>query len=387
MVIKNITIPPCKELLIDSSAFTLKVIKGVLDHLGQELLSHHVYTFQSGQYFFTSFDGCEVELDNVELSYVSDGNIESIFDLAVNISKKEDINTNKKMVYFVLGHGRSTFLQTISNLLIRMSKKILLMELDPHTGFLVFPGAIATTLLSNIISIEEGIQNEILTYFYGNDRIENKELFEIHKTCLFKKWKENDAFFVLWPNEEIVPGEEEINNYIKKETESDTNILGKKFDFIPYYIIIGDERLYHTLQSSKKTLISCYKYQKRVNKFNKKVFNYFHGQSNQLTPIITNKNIKIHSIGERYLPPMSALPIGHERKMNNLTIKTVAPELNSIVAISYAKDEKELIKSPVKGFILTKQIGNVQSYMCVQEKISDGMFLQGNLKYCEEEDQ
>ncbi|ELQ75452.1 mRNA cleavage and polyadenylation factor IA/II complex, subunit CLP1, partial [Trachipleistophora hominis] len=348
----QVQVPALHELRLETgkTPATLRVVTGSLDILGQELLTDHPYTF-TGTLFFTTFHGCTVELnDDIALQYTSTSNIERIFDLASTLSG----------TYNVVGHGRCTFLQTLCNLCVRMGKKVLISEIDPAQGFLVFPGVMGTMLVENLVCYDDDVQNEKLCYFYGDTEIKNREYYDMLSSKVLSHTKHNDLHLIVFPNENVVQDEESSDNFV----------------------VVGDERMFHTIKSRNKEFVPCHGYTKKA-KTNALIYNYFHGKTGRYTPFILSERLRIYSVGEKFVPPTSALPLGAQRKMNTCVATPTSAEQDSIVAISYAKDEEEVGVRPVAGFVLIRSVQPL-TFLCAQTTVSkDALYVQGNIKYSE----
>lgn len=465
MPFKKLKLLPFDELIVSGSNYTLKPVSGILEHMGTEMI--HEQTLNRPEFFHT-LKGATVET-NAEVAYVTRGNMRDIWKLVEMIiehqqpekviyhSNNEQKDSNKsdrvqiendksdrvqtddtetvqwktdhndtdnsyivqtstslnlgkkalfnnKFVYKIVGNGKSTLCQTLCNILTRLNRRILLIELDPSQGHLCFPGVLGIRKM-HVPVIVEDYSNSLL-YFYGNDKIENMEYYK----CLRERILEN-------------------RRLLKDCSEKMIEILldGQVSDDIDniFYIVVGNETLFHQISSNNKYFVSCHRYQKKDKHF--KIQEYFYGEvtykgeaykgesfngdqfthgdtsipptdesekcfksskennntfllHQSPTPVIMKKHLKIHQIGEQFLPPMSALPIGHDRKTNNLMIRSIRPEQNSIIAISYGKDERELLEKPVKGFLM--YMGEDQ-WLTVQDKINDGMFISGNIRVSE----
>ncbi|KRH92107.1 mRNA cleavage and polyadenylation factor IA/II complex, subunit CLP1, partial [Pseudoloma neurophilia] len=271
---------------------------------------------------------------------------------------------NKKRVYKVLGHGRSTVVKTLSNILTRLGHKTVITELDPSLGYLCFPGVLGVKKMEQI---NDQYDNSLF-FYYGNDKIENKEYYDV--IC------------------------KNIDNVKEKILTDDTiqillDIQSDNFDNENFfYIVVGDETLFHSINKKNKFFIPCFRY-KKIDKL-RKIREYFYGSNKKsdinnlsYTPIIIKKKgLKPLQIGEHFLAPSSCLPIGKESKINNLIIKTTKLENNQIVAISYGKDEKEVLDSPIKAFMIHL---TDDQYLTVQEKMDDGLIVSGQIRLLEDD--
>lgn len=460
MAFKKLKLSPFDELIVSGSHYTLIPINGVLEHLGTEIV--HNLSLNRTEFFYT-LKGCVIETDaevayvtqgnmakiwdlvelivdhqekskikgekctnpeqtisqNVEHQNLHIKNdIEQKFDEKTNqikessaepvpvkksdMDKSSPSNLNKgsttenapisnenvdypgntsTFCYKISGNGRTTLCQTLCNILTRLNRKVLVIELDPAQGHLCFPGTLGLKKM-NVPLISEDHGNSLL-YFYGNDKIENVEYFQ----CIREKILDNRIKLHENSSERMIE--------VFLDDQSD------KFDDIEniFHIVVGDETLFHQINTEHKFFVPCHRYEKKDKQF--KISEYFYGQAERqqeggskknqnttfsvltqsFTPIIMKKTLKIHQIGEQFLPPMSALPIGHDRKTNNLMIRAIRPEQNGIIAISYGKNERELLDQPIKGFLM--YMGDDQ-WLTVQEKINeDSMFLSGNIRISE----
>lgn len=369
---KKHKIPQFHQLIVSSSGpYTVKPLTGVLERLGREVL--HPVTLSSDAFFYTLRSECEIETD-AEVSYVTEGNMLKIFELTQFIADEVKNNKSKpseeqksSFVLKIIGQGRSTLCKTLTGILSRLNFIVQITEYDPSLGFTVFPGVIGLTRFNNTNFSEP----EKLCYFFGNEKIENQEYYDLIKNNMERMRKAPHDIEI------VLDCQDSVQN---KENNSENNTENSTLDLI---IVSGDETRFHLLQYPNKKFVPCHKYVKKDK--NHKIREYFYGsesntEDSSYTPVIINRNLKIVQVGEQYLPPLSALPIGQTRKTNNLIVRPFTAENGSVIGISHTsgstKSESFSVGAPVKGFIMC--VGENQ-WMTVQKNIEKEIFIGGNI--------
>ncbi|KAG0440844.1 Protein CLP1 like protein [Dictyocoela muelleri] len=357
---KQFSLNQNSELRFESdSKCTIKLLKGTAEYRGMELLQDKEYDFSETTGAIFTFHGCLLETENCTLEYISDeSNIPLIFD-----------NMNFKGTFGVVGKGRSTFTITIANFIVRIHKKVVITELDPETGNILFPGCIGTILNSHLIGptsknvITGFTLKEPNIWYYGSTNIKNKDQFlKLAKIILQKGEslaKENDCqHLVLLPNDHEIINKLEINNCF----------------------IIANERMHYTLNCNNKVKIQNTGYIEVARDIDRRIHNYFYGIYTPYT--VSVKDMKIVTVDE-YLPPASALPLGAERKVFNQEVRDVEPIGGSILGISQAMERDEVPLSPIIGFIVVSN-AEKRKVLCPQSKLPEAKFLiQGEVRYSE----
>lgn len=364
----------------------IKIIKGLAELKGAELVNNKWYLFTDTKTSIFTFTGCDLEIEGeCELAYIGErSNFPKLFDIYNGIVQSKNVKN-----ILILGQGQSTTAITMCNYFIRDQKKILFTELDTSKGN-IFPGTLSVMAIRNI-SINHFSLNNPFCLFYGSKEAENMELYELQMMEISKKAKE------LIENETDIIGNVVIAPFI------DFNSLNKMITQynINFIIVSKDERLYHRIKPKIQISINFIPNNGFIseNKIIKSIKRYFYGEQlsevnnnfvfkNIFTPSRIILNNKTHSfsiikVGEDFIAPDSALPIGANRKVGIIGVEDVDLIENSILAISDATDRDEVALKPVVGFLvcLDEKKGRVLS---IQPKLPKMNFLiQGNIKYIE----
>ncbi|EPR78317.1 pre-mRNA cleavage and polyadenylation factor Clp1 [Spraguea lophii 42_110] len=360
-----IELPPFHELRFEVSSsqiLSLKLLSGTCEIKGQELLDTKSYDIKNINSFIFTYHGCKMQLEGeCNLYYITkNSNILKIF------SKfNEYINENKNVL--VLGNGRSTFMTILANYFVRIHKDINLIELDVEKGFLVFPGVLGKVNIKKSIDFEYGIQyNDPNFYFYGESVINNIE-----------KYTE------MIENINDIRSENKMKLFLGNNNLENINLVLEKCK-IDEIIVLGDERLYNYIEFKNKTFIMNSGYYKDKIKIENKIYEYFHGKKDEYTPFTVNiSNFKVFKIGEDFVAPSSALPLGAKRKLSTNNIKEVQVVKDSVLGISPSENEEEIKTGSVIGFCVVYTEGNSIKVLAPQKQINFKHFIQSGIKYTE----
>ncbi|EQB62333.1 polyribonucleotide 5 -hydroxyl-kinase clp1 isoform 2 [Vairimorpha apis BRL 01] len=152
---------------------------------------------------------------------------------------------------------------------------------------------------------------------------------------------------------------------------------------IKQIVVVGDERKFNLIKTSTNKIyiqLTGYIYENNVNK---SIDRYFNGLNNEFTyhTFCVKRKWNIFRVGEECLAPESALPLGSTRKLDTLAVNEVDLKDNSIIGISEARSEDDIINSPVLGYCLVKNADTFK-IMCCQPKLPKySFFIQGDLLY------
>lgn len=373
------------------TSFKLTIQKGICEHKGMELLLNKEYVFNSKSFIFAHIES-EIKIEGDCDFYTSTSTstlkiidlLKALLDSEYAESQKSDQERynylanlsekkNTSRTFTVMGNGKSTFIQTITNYLVRSFKKILITELNPSSGFFLFPGCVGTMLKAKLMDKIE-LENPLI-YFYGSKDLQNLDYYQIilEKINAAIPNKEFDYHFII--------SSEEINDLCNNFE----NLKGN-------CIVLKDERLYHKICRAKSISVNE---SDQFLDINKPIFisggiyeeiskptpyQYFYGDYKYTSYSLTLKNVKIVRIGEKYVAPESALPIGEERKIKSDIIVEVEPKVGDILGVSFSSDENTIKESPVKGFVMVDEIG--ESYLKVlsaQPSIKCNYLIHGDL--------
>ncbi len=408
--------------------YKVMVIGGLAEVDGQELLNDKWYVFQHIRIGIFSFTGAKIRVDgDTEMAYLSGSSIapqvfgyfdermgeriimkmkncdksncndkvnfsdKSNCNDKVNFSDKSNcndklnsddmsnfndkLNSDSKVftvnTIMVIGHGRTTFCATFINYMLRMHQKVMFAEIDPGRGN-IFPGTLGCMIVDQIVDYQDRFRlNNPKCFFFGNTDVENIDLFDKQVDALFKiiRTKMEGHFNVV-----LAPmmDDERVDALVER--------LG-----IDEVVVVGNERMFHSHKfRSPKVFIENNTYV-CSNNISKSISAYFNGTSGQFSPssFTVKQKWAIVRIGEEYVAPDSALPIGAVRKVDKLGINRVELQKNTVLAISEAKREEDIITTPVAGFVVCLDPTNFR-ILSPQPKLPSGIFLiQGSFKYSE----
>nr|AGE95403.1 hypothetical protein ECU05_1130 [Encephalitozoon cuniculi] len=373
--VMEIRLQPNQEFRIEvneTQKLKVMVVSGLAEIKGQELLNERWYAFRNTKTFIFTFSGCKLKVEGAcDLQYVSDTtNVPLIFNILSFFSKR-GFDYSKLKTFMVVGNGRSTFCFTLINFFVRLGKKVLFTEVDPSKGN-IFPGALSTIHVDALIDCIEGLRlKNPLSFYYGSTEITNMELYDLQTTKLqeaIKAKNVEDLHLILCP----------------EGTSAFYNTLIKRFE-VDRVVVVGDERLYHSLDVIAEKLMinrSGFVEEKEVGR---SISRYFKGVNNEYTPFTFNVKYKwrVVRIGEMYVAPVSALPLGSTRKVGCVEASDVEVAENSVLGISEAREIEDVAGSPVLGYVVVINAGAFK-ILCTQPRLPKYTFLvQGDLKHVE----
>lgn len=371
----EIRLQPNQEFRIEvSEAQRLKVmvLSGLAEVKGQELLNEKWYAFRDTRTFIFTFSGCRLKVEGgCDLQYVSDTtNVPMIFGVA-RFFAANGFDYSKLRTFMVVGNGRSTFCFTLINFFVRLGKKVMFTEVDPSKGC-IFPGALSTMHVDTLVDCVEGLRlKNPLSFYYGSTEIANMELYDLQTTKLHEAIKAKgveDLHLILCP----------------EGTSAFYNTLIKRFG-VDRVVAVGNERLYHSLDVIAEKLMigrSGFVEEKEVGR---SISRYFKGVNNEYTPFTFNVKFKwrVVRIGEMYVAPASALPLGSARKVGCVEASEVEIAENAVLGISEAKEIEDVAGSPVVGYVVAID-ASAFKILCTQPRLPKYTFLvQGDLKHVE----
>ncbi|OAG29470.1 polyribonucleotide 5'-hydroxyl-kinase [Nematocida displodere] len=351
---------------------------------GQELLLGKWYTVKEELFFIFTYTGCKVKLAASEaFSYVSeDSTVPYIFNVFSNL-----IHTEKKRL-LIVGEGRTTLANTLTNYFVRGGEKVLQIDLDVHGGSLLFPGTMTMTVIDEVYSQVEPLStSEKLSYFFGSPSAsDNTDLYSLllQETLAVAKQKD-------FTGPSVVIGHKQIT---KEEIEKTMQAYS-----IDYLLVIGDEKLYNQVSTDQKIHLPRFPgliprdTERRRQQISSRIKRYFYGEHEEYSPSTLTINIgersekegayRVVQVGDEFMAPMSALPLGSSKRKNSTSVTECLPTAGSVLAISSAETLEEVSTSPVVGFLtILEVISETQlKVLSPQPKVPQRPFLiQGKIR-------
>jgi len=336
------------------------VSEGTAEENGQELLLGKWYTVKDEPFFIFTYTGCKIKLaPNKAFSYVSEeSNIPYIYNVF------EYLRFAKKKIVLVVGEGRNTLTNILSNYYVRNDEKVLHVNLDVHSSGIMVPGSLCSTVIQEVYS-HVGL------------------LGSADKTCHFygsQSASDNPDLYRLLLEEALITAQ-------KREFPGPTIITGSKEFYQPEIekvretypaacvIIIGNEKLYHQIATDDKIYVPSFPglaardTQRKRMQLTSRIKGYFHGEQDEYTPCTVTVKIRTEEsgteeedrhrlvqVGDEYMAPMSALPLGSSRRKNSTSVIDVAPVERSLLAVSSAERVEDVPTAPVIGFLVVLEV-------------------------------
>lgn len=365
----------------------LRILSGSAEIFGTELPPEIWLAFPPRLKFavFTWF-GAVIELDGItETDYTADEtpmisyvNVHAVLAARRNRAKASpsDSDSSQGPRVIVVGptdSGKSTLCRMLLNWAAKQSWKPTFVDLDIGQGSITIPGCIAGTPIEMPIDPVEGIPLEMpLVYFYGHANPSvNAELYKVLVKELSKilerqfagntesraagmvintmGWIEDVGYELLLhaidtfnTNVVLVLGQEKLCSMLKDVLKNKPNVDVVK------------------LQKSGGVVARNTKVRQRARSY--RIREYFYGLSNELSAhsnVASFSDLSVYKIGGGPQAPRSALPIGAQPAAD--PIRLVPVNINSdllhlVLAISFAKEQDQIILSNVAGFIYVTDV-------------------------------
>ena len=357
----------------------LRLISGHAEHKGQELVLNRTYKLHAQKTFVFCFKECKFEIEGEFEHYSSENSntlqILRLFRFLVS-DERSDLIANFKMKgnvfrkLYVLGNGKSTFVQTLTNYLVRNEKSVMITEISCKTGFLCMPGCVGTTLATKLIDCQNPNIENTLAYFYGHtDLNENKELYMEQIKKLFDACKHKNYEYHIIIGDEKFDYKKNTNIQEIKEKNNIYDTLNDECTFI----VLKDEKLYARINQDKIFIEGGIHENKSVSYNIQKYFSNY-------SPFHLHLKSKIVRIGEEYKAPEHALPIGEKRKIEENVIIEARPKIGSVLGVSYAENEEDVINKAIKAIVLVEDVTeNGIKVLSAQKSIKSAFLIQGDV--------
>lgn len=353
---------------------------------GQELLLGKWYTVKEEQFFIFTYTGCKIKLAATDAFYYisEETNIPYIFNIFHYFYK----NSIKKIL--VVGSGRSTCANILTNYFIRKGEKVMYTDLDTHSGSLLFPGNITNGIIQEPFSpIEVSVVNDKMAYFSGSlSAGDNADLYNllVQEVLAGVKQKAHTGPSIIIAHKEIT----------QKEVEALLGICGEEY----FVLVIGNEKFYTQIAAENKVyvprfpgLVERNTEQKRRQIYSR-IKTYFYGEQEEYNPCtlsikITDKDTpqkneyKVVQVGDEYMAPMSALPLGSAKRKVSTAVLDTVPVEGSVLAVSSAEKIEDVPMSPVIGYLTVLEVVSETEIkvICPQPKPPNKPFLiQGKIR-------
>jgi polyribonucleotide 5'-hydroxyl-kinase len=381
----------------------IKLVSGAAEVFGAELAPTRDYQFTGRKVAVFSYEGAVISVDwpstnskSGELSPQLVNNVEYVSTESVAVPaylsffKSITDNDQQHNNILILGAGRNTLARTLCNYHARQDRKLMWVSVDVRTNPLFFPGTISANLFTGgqVVEAEEpgllaGMASEScspLTLFYGSLAIaDNQKLWGklVEKMAGIveerRKKSASDCAMVV-----VGPGDQDCESMPLLPQD-----LVKTFS-IGTVVVVGNERLHVRLSRSMSSLCRVVKMPKsggtvpypRPGDFDQstryRLFeNYFYGSQRQLNPFTQtltfattgddSNGMQLYKalLGSDGVAPMSALPLGATRKLDECRAVRIPDPTNSdllysIIAVLHhpgsTTTESILVSGTVVGF-------------------------------------
>lgn len=438
----DVEIPPQHEYRIEAQEgqrLRITVASGYAEVNGQELVSGRMYVFSGIRTALFSFTGARLHIEGTGgLCYVAR---HSMVPELFGFFERLGAGGAGVPRVLLLGRGRSTACATLSNYFVRTHRSVVVSEVDPATSN-VFPGCLSTVVVDSLVDYAGGYRlTSPSCLFYGHSGITNAALYSQQVAAVAERSErvlaETSAaacHLIIAPNLEyerlkmlislfgvtsvLVVGNERQYHELNGSLRSDKELVGSKrqggsvnfTDSKNGSILYGNanardgkrtETAPNNLQTAPNGSTKPNDPKQRPNQCPnttfventgyvptdrscKSIARYFNGPENELTPsTLSLRQGEIVQIGEEFLAPESALPLGAERRVDSAGLSRVEPADHAVLAISEATEEQAVATTPVTGFLVCVDSKRLK-VLCPQPKLPALTFLiQGSLRFTE----
>lgn len=372
------------------------VCEGTGEVSGQELLLGKWYTVKEGMCFIFTYTGCKLKISAGDAFYYDspETNVPYIFNVFYAL------HTGGKKKVLVVGEGRTTLANILVNYLVRKQEKVMGIDLDVHGGSLMFPGCLCAGVIEEPFGPVDplAVQEQVCYFFGGFSALENTDLYEALVAELMES-AEKKSF----AGPQVIIGHKDIS---KEEIEK----LVRRYD-VDCLVVIGDEKLYHLVSlDDRKVYIPRFGGQTRRTTEQRRaciagrVRSFFYGGKEEYRPSTISIQVsregddrrddaeggafyyRVVQVGEEYMAPMSALPLGASRRISSTVVSDSQPVCGSVLGISSAKRMEDVSTSPVLGFLAIVEVISDEELrvLCPQPKCLKSKFLvQGKIRLLE----
>ena len=410
-----------------SSSFTLKLLKGTAEIYGSELCLQKEYKFSGVKYAIFTFDGASIQLNGAcpaAVEYVSSECVVPFYmnlHLCLESLRSEAASSGTVPRVLVLGSGRGVCVRTLLNYSIRSGRIPLFADLDIANGTLVFPGVVGAGAMHRMIEPEEGFYTpSTLAFYHGATSIADNfrslcRIIQHLGSAVGERMKfigeskdsanqvKHSGLFALFPG------------WVEGKSEELLRVAVKALQ-ITMIVVVGNERLSSSIQRSwegeEVKIISISKSSglvareasfRRFQMF-QRIREYFYGFLDEYYPYsntLAFKDVCIWKVEDRVAPPTSALPIGAERKLEELScckVEIGQHLLYSILGISSVagavsvgqENAHELLgECSVLGFVHVSEVDMQKekiTVLCTSPgKLPSSVFVWGGIKWIEQQ--
>jgi len=329
----------------------VKLTKGIAECFGTELLLGKEYTFSGVKLAIFTWHGCEIQISgSYHHDYTATETPMSVYlNTHMGLEKlRETVSRQKIPVHFgsdgddslltgprvvLVGPtdvGKSSINRILLNYSVRAWRQPIYVELDVGQGDISIPGSIGALVMERVIDLEDEFSaNSILSYFYGHvTPSDNIKLYKKVTTALAKavdqKFEEDEKVRISGMMINTIGWVEGVGYELLQHVIETfrANVI----------LVIGHERVYSELlkEFGKKSDVKVINLPKsggvvtRDTKFRRrvrenKVKDYFYGIKKELFPhriVVGLHEVEIYQVGQTYVAPSSALPIGEKSKID-----------------------------------------------------------------------
>ena len=406
------------EIPPSASSLTLKLLKGTAEIYGSELCPQKEYKFSGVKYAIFTFDGASIQLDDSSAAAVEYISSDCVVPFYMNLHLcLESLRSTSVPRVLVLGSGRGVCTRTLINYSIRSGRIPMFVDLDIANGTLVFHGVVTAGTMHRMIEPEEGFYTpSTLAFYHGATSISDNfkslcRTIQHLDSAVSERMKfigqskdsatqvKQSGLFALFPG------------WVEGKSEELLRVAVMALE-ISIIVVVGNERLSSFIQRSWEgevvQIISISKSSglvareasfRRFQMF-QRIREYFYGFLDEYYPYsntLAFKDVSIWKVEDRVAPPTSALPIGAERKLEELSCSKVEIGQHllysilgiSSVAVGQDNAHELLGECAVLGFVHVSEVDMQKekiTVLCTSPgKLPSSVFLWGGIKWIEQQ--
>lgn len=366
---------------LDDKAIEIELIQGSAEIFGYELQKIFKYRFDAGVTFsIFTYQGCKLHIFG-KAKLEKSKETPMIMYLQTHAALEElrkvasdDLNQRgpSMMIAGPTDSGKSTMARLLLNYAVRMGRTPVFVDLDVGQGSISIPGTIGACVVEEQVNITDSFdKHSPIIYSYGhkapgqNLALINSYISKLAET-IFTQFKHNRKA----ETSGII-----INTcgWIKGQGYEHLKHIAQAFE-IDLVVVLDEERLYKDMLEDMPSFVKVTWLPKaigvqirdqpyRIKSRKKKIEEYFYGRYREIEPFTFELDFSElkHQLYKVYESSDEKSKVD-EFKPNQKNINAFK---NHLLALSYAKNEEQLLTSNVAGFICVTEVDFVKQKITV----------------------
>lgn len=327
---------------VEQPGVKLWLKSGFAELLGSELVRDGEYLLRKNGSIF-SWQGCVLETDGAfQSAYVGRDTPMPLYAKLAKLLTEED--RARVMIVGGPNSGKTSLSILLTNYLIRLNQTIHFLSLDPANSCATIPGMLSLTRLERPLTEEDSFsERDQLVQFFGQIHPSKGVTHFLKQVQKFSDISEEDRLVI------------DTFSFVD-ETTSKVLLESIHTLSVTHVFVLGNERLYsHLSEAVKECRVRVVKLpvsggvlaidgkRKKSGRL-ARIKDYFYGPNHQLCPHLTRISFSSVTLW-KILPDSFLTKVGWSSSL-----------LYTILAISFAQSEEELLTANVAGFLCLREI-------------------------------